>query len=243
MDGFQELSFERVPPEQVDMYTPAYLAQASSHEAKRFSLSSDLLGVLSSDPGLKEQWDSMVDERVRTRLAEEQAGYRAALEEEARKEGLKRGLDEARQQVEQVMQSMENIARELLIRKETILHAHEKQWCEALSHLLHRFLVPRSDALQAGVKRWLEESLTGFSGNHAIRVHVSPMEYDRLASGLGEVAGRPVELVRDATLSEGQIHCECDGGGIFFSPADEAQRLEAWLQEFFGKQEEATHAS
>ena len=172
---------------------------------------------------------------MRERLGADNASYRTTLVEEARNQGRREGLADARAEIHALADKLDRICGEILQAKEAVLHAHEKEWAESLTHLLRRFLVRRPEAIAERLEAWLSESMEGFAGKQVLRVHLSSSDYDEMKKVSGEETGRRFVLVRDVALAPGEVHAECEGGGFFSfrRPRKEAEKLNAIVAEFF----------
>jgi len=134
--------------------------------------------------------------------------------------------------VSQLKSSLTEICERVLREKENLLHSHEELWCRAFTHLLRRFLVPYEQVSAETLRRWLEESLIEFPKEAKVTIHVSERDCDSFSLILGPSANEPWRFVKDSMLKAGEVACECEAGGLIFSPGAEIDRLDAWIDTF-----------
>lgn len=181
---------------------------------------------LYADPVFRRNLDNVIDRKVEERIAGESKALIAEMEKRAHQEGFQKGLADSQEERAQTREAMNRVCSELLADRETILHQHEKLWCEAFGHLLQRFLVPRPEQLVKEIKQWMQDSLSYLSGQGKVFIHLSPRRFDALARQLSPSPGDRWEFVKDAKLMENDIACEsADGGGMFFSESQEFKKL------------------
>lgn len=197
----------------------------------KFNLSSSFWESLDRDPLLKAEFDRRVSERAHAILQDEAAPQRKALLESSRQEGLQQGLAEGKQKVAELCQSLDAISASLIREKETILHEHEKIWCEAIRHLMQRFMVPLSVERLKALEDWMQEAIGELSQQSKVRVAV-PSSVFKQATEL--LPAQKWEWVEDETLKGTELRVEIKGGGVFFSPEKEWEKFEAKLDEVFG---------
>ena len=184
------------------------------------------------DPILKEDLDRMVEKRVMERLSKSLEQERSTIFLKAKEEAHEEGVQQAKQELQKVLHTLNAISTSLVDDKEKILRSHEAIWCRAMDHLLRRFLVPHAQVVSDTFRRWLDESMGGFPQNIKVRIHLAPLEFKSISSILGDLMQSRWELVKDDSVPIGEIYCECDAGGIFFSPTVELGRLDSWIDEF-----------
>jgi flagellar biosynthesis/type III secretory pathway protein FliH len=196
-----------------------------------FQVASSFWETLRSDPLLKAEFEKQVEDRANEILRDEAHPKYRALYEGFRKEGLEAGIAEGKSQVTELFQNLEKISSELVREKEKILRDHEPVWCEALKHVLQRFLVPLSPERLQGLHDWLQAAVGEVSQIAKVRVALSPAVYKAVAP---QLASEHWEWVEDESLSGTELRAEVIGGGVFFSAEKEWEKLDAKLTEIFG---------
>lgn len=231
MDEFQP--YLPVPTAPAEL--KATQAQAESTADDRFTVPGIFLEALWSDAAFREQWDEVIQKRVEEKFAAEQEELRAKTIADARAEGIAQGLEESRALVAEIDERLKHVCERVLEEKEALLHAHEKMWCDAMLHLLRRFLVRRPEEVVSVLQAWMDDSLRGFPQKARIRIYLSESDNQQVqrAMSFRLDKGGNHEFTVDRNLSAGEIRCECDGGGIFFSPSQELTDLEAYLGGIF----------
>lgn len=219
-------------PDEFQAFTPKSQAAFSTHQpekAQGFAFSGSLWNSLISDPELRVQLEGLVEQRVKARLDRGFEEFRGQVKEIARIEGLAQGKAEAAAIVAEYGKRLEAVADELLREKEQILHGHEKQWCQALSHLLRRFLVPNAAEKLAAIELWLRESMQGFADKGKIYVFLPTADLEKMQPYLPAGGHQKWEFRKDASMAEGDVRCECEGAGFIFSPNEQWKRLQETL--------------
>jgi flagellar biosynthesis/type III secretory pathway protein FliH len=222
------MTFERVKVETGDTSVLTTPAKVSS-----FAVRPETWEALFADPTLRADFERRVEEAVVSRLEPDLQKYRAQVEAEAREAGVARGMEEAAQLLTQGRAELSAVCHQVLASQEAVLRAHERAWAEALVRLLRRFLVPHGDQIASGIRDWLNESLTGFAGRHAMRIRLAPDQAQQVRRALGESNGSGWELVKDESLAPGEIRCESEAGGLIFNASPEAEQLDKFLAEYF----------
>lgn len=210
------------------------VAEAPSDD--RFKVPGIFLEVLWSDAAFREQWDQIIADKVEKKFAAEQDELRAKTIAAARAEGLEQGLRDAEAMVSDIEAKLKVACEKVLSEKETLLHSHERQWCDAMLHMLRRFLVRRPDEIVSVIDAWLDDCLKSFAQKSKVRVYLSADDHALVQQAFSFRANRgPVnhEFGIDRNLSSGEVRAECDGGGIFFSPGQELSELEGYLDGIF----------
>jgi flagellar biosynthesis/type III secretory pathway protein FliH len=218
-------------------------AETQAAHGDRFHLPGQLLQVLWSDPSFSEQWEEVIEQRVRERYERDQTQLREQTVAAARAEGLKQGIEQGKALLDETCQRLETVVRRVLFEKESLLRSHERVWAEGMLHLLKRFLVPRPEELMSVISAWLDDCLRAFTQKGNVRILLCPSDYSALVQGLSFRVHPPTiyQFGSDESLAPGDIRCECDGGGAFFSPSQELSELHGYLEGIF--QNEAAAAS
>lgn len=182
-----------------------------------------------SDPISKAE----VDELIEKRAAEKVQSELASLQEEARAEGLRKGLEEAKtafsENLLEMGKKVSEVCASVLREKEELLKAHERDWCLALEHCLKRFLVPDAGKKLALTRDWIEESLKGFNENARVVVHLNTEDFRLLQPDMIPQTPKNWEFREDSKLALGSIRAECEGGGILFERNDQRENLDQIL--------------
>ena len=219
-------------PDEFQAFTPKSQATFSTHQPSMpvgFAFSGSLWNSLISDPELRSQLEALVEQRVKERLDRGFEEFRGQVKEIARLEGLAQARMEVTAAVAQFGTRIEGICAEILREKERVLHDHEKQWCQALSHLLRRFLVPNAAEKLAAIESWLKESMQGFADKGKIYVYLPAEDMEKMQPFLPSGAQTKWEFRKDASMAPGEVRCECEGAGFIFSPNEQWKRLQEML--------------
>jgi hypothetical protein len=211
---------------------PAAMQMAPAKPA-RFSMTSAFWETLEKDADVKKEFNERVEKRAREIIDTESAPQRAAIYDGAREQGLAEGLAEARQEAQKLFADLEAASGELLKQKEALLHAHERLWCEAITHLSRRFLIPLGPERLVNLKTWLEDSIGDLTRQSKIRVLMAPSVFERVQSS-GIPGASHWEWAEDKTLTDKELRVELVGGGLLFSPQAEAEKLSEKLSELLG---------
>jgi flagellar biosynthesis/type III secretory pathway protein FliH len=198
----------------------------------QFSLPSALWQSIEKDPVVKAEFDQRVEARAQEIILSETSAQRAAVFEEARQAGLAAGVAEGKEQVDKSCAALSQIVARVIEDKQILLKEHEAVWCEAVRHLMKRFLVPLTVERMSTIQAWLEQAI-GELGEHAkIRLLVGPNLHSDLA-GKGFTVSK-CDWVLDKSLTDREIRVEIVGGGIFFSLDEEWKKFERFLDELLG---------
>jgi flagellar biosynthesis/type III secretory pathway protein FliH len=235
--GFQSVVIGKSTENRGDSFVPQGSTTATTEITKpQFGFPSNFWEMISSDVQLKNQISEMIEKRAEERALEINRLTRAEIEAKGFAEGHVRGVAQGFSEVEAALNRINGIAEQILREKETVLHDHEKQWNRAFSHLLKRFMVPQPGKIAAEIQRWLTESLENFPNQHKVCVNLSSEDFAVVTKLAGDLAlsfpGKAWELVEDSTLAPGEVHCETDVGGLFFSPSREAEKLDGLIEHF-----------
>jgi flagellar biosynthesis/type III secretory pathway protein FliH len=209
-------------------FVPSILVRGSSS----FGLPTNFWDVINSDVELKRQLDEVVMRRAEENLIPLREETRKIAEAEGLKIGIQRGMELGVAELKHHIEQLNVIAAKILEEKEAILRDHEAHWCKAFLHLLKRFIVPRNEDIVVEIRRWLESSLENFSTVHKLKLHLSPGDYEMVTRFSNQRDNNRFEIIKDTNVQPGEVHCETDAGGIFFSPNKEAERLDELVEHF-----------
>ncbi len=162
---------------------------------------------------------------------------KASLELTKLKEEYKLEQDRWIQNQSALLDRLNAIGLELLNSKKAILQDHEKAWCRSMKELLEKFQVKGAVETSGALERWITERVAEFGEKKKITVFVSNDEYQTLCKEIASTANFPFELAIGEDLKSGQMRAECGDGGIFFSRPDSLQKIDEWLNRFFGNGE------
>jgi flagellar biosynthesis/type III secretory pathway protein FliH len=216
--------------------------KAEEPAADRFSLASRYLEVLWKDDAFREQWEDVIERRLQERYVAENTAVREKVLADARAEGLAEGIRQGQARIEEACTELHTFSRRILNEKEALLHSHERQWCDTMLHLLKRFMIPRPEEFISVLQAWLEDSMRGFSQKSKVRIYLGETDFERLNEVLAfrvNAQSLPYDFGTDRGLAPGEVRCEFEGGGAFFSPSQELGELEAYLDGMFANQEAA----
>lgn len=197
-----------------------------------FGLPKNFWNLLSTDPGLLSEFNQLIESKVSERVEEKSRKIAEEVAAAAKQDGLKQGLEEAKTLLETEKKRIDSFCEELLKQKVAVLREHEAMWSEAFAHLLRRFLVPNAAEKSELLQKWLSESVERFSSTKKVRVYFSPVDLGLLQQNSPMRLEERWEYLADPNLKPGEIHCECDAGGIFFSPDDQMESLEKLITQF-----------
>ena len=214
---------KKLSPDGVD-FTPAASGGA---EPSGFSVHPSLWETLERDPGLRSELDFRIAIRAKELAEPIAAEMVKSLADGTKANAVREAKGEARKQIEEAIGRVNDLCEGILNEKMRLLREHEREWCEALSHVMKRFLQPHRREILAGIEEWVDESLGVYASNHSIRVFVSPEAYSGLESSAKR--GSRWEVLADSALKGSQVRCESAGAGVFFSPTEEWQKLDEML--------------
>lgn len=182
-----------------------------------------------------------LDKIEQTRKAVVEDAYRQANQQgmkngfdKGHEEGLKKALLTGRALIDEASAVLKNMCNDIARERTTVLRGHEKKWCEALNHVAKRFLVWRPEDFVERLRLWLSQSVGDVVSRHRIRVFVSESTLKSLKAVEVSVNQGEYDIAVDSNLVGGQIRCEWDGAGVFFSPEDEFGKLSAFVSESLG---------
>ncbi len=208
--------------------------EASADKAPaRFAMPSAFWQTLERDSEVKAEFERRVEARAREIIDSENSDQKAKVFEGARAEGRTQGWQEAQVQAQQLLQDLAEVKSKFLTERESLLHSHEKIWCEALVHLMKRFLVPLTPEKLQGLRGWIQESIGEMHKQSKVRVVVAPAVLGRLKES-GLALDPDWEWLEDKSLNEKELRVELNGGGLIFSPDCELEKLVTKLNEVFG---------
>jgi hypothetical protein len=219
--GFQSYQFEGAKKE----------PQIRKEEPKKFELDEKFWQSLYSDPNIRKQLDFLIQKKVEERLSDELVTLKAKTIEEAKKQALEEAKKESEAKSQQTLLALETVAKELLEQKNTLLNAHAREWSDALSMLLKKFLVPNRKTSMEAIEEWLMTFLGEFANKGKIKIFLPEHFLD--VKNFTQTKNIILEEKRD--LNEGEILCEVEGGGIFFSTQEELKKLEDKISELNSK--------
>lgn len=197
-----------------------------------FSLPSAQWESIERDPVVKAEFDQRVERRARELILSESSAERAAIFEEARQAGFAAGAAEGRAQIEKSGEALRQLVDQVISEKQSLLRQHEPIWCDAIRHLMKRFLVPLTVERMASIHTWLEQAIGDLGEQAKIKILVGPsLHADLVASGF---TVPKCDWVLDKALSDREIRVEIEGGGIFFSIDEEWKKFERVLDETMG---------
>ena len=212
----------------------------------RFTVPGLFLEALWGDAAFREQWDQVIEDRVQKRFASEHEELRAQATAVATELGIQLVMKAAGEKVAAAETKLAQVSQQLMVEKEALLHSHERAWCNAMLHVLRRFLIRRPEELVSVLQAWIDDCLKGFSQNAKVRIYLSEDDHAALSQALSfrpERSAANHDFAVDRNLSTGELRCECDGGGIFFSPNQELSELEAYLDGIFNSENTANEAA
>lgn len=204
-----------------------------------FSYAPETWEQMLADPVLKAQIDNLVESRVARVFESQLSDYRNEVREQARAEGLAFGRIEAKQELEVLKASLETICSGIVEEKAKLLQDHERQWVLALRHLLRRFLISGMEDKVEAVQTWLQDNIMGFAERGNIVVFLSPADWEAMRAHLMPQGEESWQIKADVSLSDGEMRFESEGAGFFFSPEEQWDRLDALIERFLKKDDDA----
>jgi len=217
-------------------------ATAPSGPASSFETNASFWALCLQNPELRQEFEERVQRAVREKLeldlTEERTALRAQARDEGHKEGFAAGREAGREELladwEVLRTSWEALSTEFLREKTKLLHSHEEDWTRSFSHLLRRFLIAEPVAKGEALRDWLKESITSFPASARLKARMSARQAAVVADLVkdGKLAGW--EIVADAQFQDGQIALDADGGGAFFSRAEQLASLERLIESLWG---------
>lgn len=203
-----------------------------------FEVSDRKWEALFQDPIFRKDLERAIDDRVKQELEKRTEQYREDQREKASKEGYETGfsqgkeqaLQQGREELSRIMKDLETISEQFQVQREELLLSHEKEWAQALLHILKRFLILRSQSSTEVISNWLKDSI-GQPFPHDLAIRVSPDWSERNAAWLSQETS--MKWIADPSLKPGEFRWEWEHGGIFFSETDSFKRLDQMLEANF----------
>lgn len=212
-----------------------------------FSVSSQVWETIQSDKDFASEIRKVIDLEVDKRVAQAEAKRLAEIEPviaqkliEKEKEGFETGLKKAaselesekaelRKQIQEVTLILQQQIKNIISEKQRLLEEHQRNWLEAISLVMKKFLVKNAGRIEAGLSHWLETQVSNFSSIEKLKVFIPEAEFRKIKNCDMATDLANFEILKDAKLNEGEFRVESKSGGIFFSAQDEMNKLEDLL--------------
>jgi len=212
-----------------------------------FSVSSQVWETIQSDKDFAAEIRKVIDLEVEKRVAQAEAKRLAEIEPviaqkliEKEKEGFEIGLKKAacelenektelRKQAQEASLLLQQQVKNIISEKQRLLEEHQRNWIDAISLLMKKFLVKNAGRIEAGLSHWLETQVSNFSSLEKLKVFVPEAEFRKIKNSDIVTDLANFEILKDAKLLEGEFRVESKSGGIFFSAQDEMNKLEDLL--------------
>lgn len=223
-DGFQGYAVrdEDHPGDKPDT---AFAAGGGAPGLPSFGLPQVFWNWVKTDPQVALQLELLIETRVneqlRVRLAEEREGARV----QGLAEGLDTGRAAAKTERDAQLATFEALCQSILAKESNLMREHESLWLGLLRHILQRFLVPNRDLALADIEKWMSEGLASFEQQGAVKLYLGEDDFRKWEALSRERKPKHLEVHQDILLKDGEIRCESNAGGIFFSSEDERARL------------------
>ncbi len=229
----------------------SHFAQTSEEEHGDFSLPKSFWNDLWKDPVLSVEFENFIQERVaglvkatldKDRDAAIKQGFDQGLEEGKKsgfEEGQRKSLEEFKAHYTESRKVVDSFMEEVMSQKKALLIDHEKEWAQALIHVIQKLQVKEPNLFANGIKKWVTDKLLDFTNTSRIRIFVSKHDYDPVSLIFTKEELAHMEVIVDIELEKGQVRCDCGEGGVFFSKQNGFALLDQYLDENFttGRQE------
>ena len=209
-----------------------HIPTSNKASIQRFGFSGEFMDSLLLDPLFKGEIDRLVEDLASKKARTELETFKKTVEEEAKKTGFEAGKQEAQKQMVEQCQTLSEVASQIVEEKTDLLKSHEALWLKALGHLMDRFLISNKREMIPAIEQWLSSALNQIPKKEGIRILVSAQTFESLNQMTSEIEKRGWTLVLDPSLSPDEIRLESSGGGMFFSPSEEKQKLDEILNRF-----------
>lgn len=205
--------------------------KVSSTAAPVFAVSDSFWDNLSSDPELREEFESRISVLADRRMQSSLLTEKAKAIEEGRKEGIERGIREAKASFAAAELKLSDACQSVLDQKAKLMGDHQVLWMESFSRLLERFLVPNRKVALEYIDSWISKGVGEFEKAGKVNLYLSPVDHKLLVEET-KSAHPHWEVLEDIKLAPGEVRCECDRGGMVFSPNEQLKELETWIARF-----------
>lgn len=247
--------------EAVAQKASAWSGEVSQSTGEHFRMAGEYWDGLMNDPMFRERFDALVEKEVRSRLLKRLEHHETEVLPEISKEAMKQGYQEgknlAHEQLEEEINKIEqnltytwqekvgelekskteasalldSLVAEWKNQRESLLHSHEREWCQAMLHLMKRFQMEKSESYGKALEIWMAEAIPEFVTKSPVTVCVPDYEWEKYADCLGKKESEGKwHLVRDSKLMPGQIRFEAGAGGAIFDSGNNYQKLVDWLE-------------
>lgn len=233
--------FEPLIPPTVSLEEVKFPETAEKESNSSFSLPAVFWEDLWKDPVLSVEFEKHISERVSKQVKdalekEREKAFREGFEEGKTagfEAGKTEGFNASYLEAKKSHPLLENIISEVISNKENLIKEHEKEWAQALIHIVNKLQVKEPELFSNGIKKWVTDRLLDFPNYTKLRVFVSKSDFERVDLIIKKDDMAHCEVLVDVDLEKGQIRCDCGEGGVFFSKADGFKILDQFLEENF----------
>jgi len=199
-----------------------------------FQLPSFFWDAVATDPAIAAEFNRRVEARALEILSQEGTDSWKAVREASHQEGVQRGLEAGREQLQALCAALETAARVFQAERTALLHQHEALWSEILRHLCGRFLQPLNPERLSNLRDWIEQGVGALDNQAAIQIAVSPTVLAQVqeAAALAQTPGWT--WVADPALKDTDLRVELAGGGLLFDAQQEVTQLQNKIDEILG---------
>jgi hypothetical protein len=227
----------------------------SSYESESgFQVSPEYLRDLMVDPHVKKHVESIVEERTKRALLKilhkyDWVGQSAVGPEELETYSLpelesqlqrleagladrwKKELDDTEQRKSASEKAWEKILEEWTCRRDSLLRAHEKEWCRTLGYIIQKVHLKNSQKTLLDIESWMNQNMSEFLDRERVIIYLSRQDYELLKTEAGEGAlTRKWSLMEDPQLEIGQIRFEAGNAGVIFDEKKNLERVLGWIE-------------
>ena len=247
-------------PDQIDtcggfqLFGNSDLPGRSPDSESGFQVSPEYLRDLMVDPHVKKHVESIVEERTKRALLKilhkyDWVGQMAMGSEELETcslpelesqlqrleaglaERWKKELDDTEMRKSASEKAWEKILDEWTCRRDSLLRAHEKEWCKTLGYIIQKVHLKNSQKTLSDIEKWLNQNMSEFLDKERVIIYLSHQDYELLKTEAGESSlTRKWSLMEDPQLEIGQIRFEAGNAGVIFDEKKNLERVLGWIE-------------
>ncbi len=191
--------------------------------------------AVEEDPFLRAGWEKQINARIAQKLKVDHGAECEKIFEQAKQAGHEAGREEAKTELAEAKARLNEICESVWAQKAEILVDHEAHWAKAFSHLCERLMLPRGREQAAVVTTWVKENVERVRAKGKVQILVAEADFALLESSLMSSGESRWTVKADPTLKPGEVRCNTNAGGFFFSPENELKRLEGMIERFFAE--------
>lgn len=206
----------------------------SDAEPAAFGLPKEFWGWLESDDELKRAFHAHIEEKVAERVSNLREQVQIEERELSRSLGIEVARLELKKLSEEKWQVVEDIAADLKVKKQELLHSHSAAWLKSLSALLKRFVGVNFVNSFSQLEVWLKDTIQKFGKDGKIKVYLNQEEWNHFKDD-DISSNASFQILSRKGLTPGQIECEWDEGGVLFDQSEQLESLEKEIRKAIGQ--------